>query len=1292
MPDSSKKARILICEDEIIIASDLESRLIELGYTVCGITTKAEKALELAEQHQPDLVMINIVLPGGMDGIEAAELIRTNWGIPVVFLTAETDSERLERTKLTCPFGYLLKPFHDRDLQITTEMALGMAALDAERRKAETALRTSEEKYYALFEQAADGILLIDPDNGELVEFNRKAHESLGYSSDEFNKLKISDFEFLETNEAIQMRMKQIASAGFDSFETKHRRKNGEIIDVLVNSKLIEIGGRQYFQSIFRDITAQKKTEGELRESEKRFRQVFENANDMIYRMSLLDGTYEYVSPASEKIFGYSPREFYESPILIQKIIHPDWNQYFEEQWANLQRGEMPPYYEYQVVHKSGEVKWINQRNVLVYNENKHPVYIEGVVTDITERKKAEKKIRENEFVLKNFFDNSIELMGIVELLADEPDIRFLKINKAAAHYAGRPPEYFEGRLASEIGMPEELVRLWAEQCRVSGCTGQPVKFEYQNRHTDGLHTFLASIATIRPSIFSFVVFDMTERKRMEEALKESEGKNRLLVDNAKDIIWIRDMEMRMTYVSPSVETVRGYTPEEAKKQKIDEVLTPESARLALETFTQILGKKEKSIQIPDEHTLELEHCCKDGRTIWMEVRMCFLEDNNKTPVGILGVSRDITTRKRAEEALRAERDLNERVMEISPAGITRVSAEGTVVYANKRAEEILGIQASLDDDRTYNDPAWKITGYRGEPFPEEQLPFNIVKETGQPVYGVQHAIEWPDGKRVFLSISGSPLFDSSGAFEGMVAVIDDITNRWMAEEALRESEQRHRSLFDSTIDGICLHEIVYQDDKPVDYIILEVNPQYESIIGINKDKAVGALASKLYNAEAPPYLEIYSRVVETGKPYSFETYFAPMDKHFIISVFTTGSQKFATVFQDITDLKKAEEEKDRLQNQLRQAHKLEAIGTLAGGISHDFNNILQAIHGYTQILLLDKDPKSQEYTNLKAIKQSSERAAQLIKQLLLFSRKAETERRPLNLNKEIEHARRILERTIPKMIDIVVHPGSRLWMVNADPVQVEQILLNLGSNAADSMPEGGQLVLTTQNIVIDSDYVHNRIEATSGDFVLLTVSDTGRGMSPETVDHIFEPFYTTKEIGKGTGLGLASVYGIVKGHGGFINCYSDPGQGTTFKIYLPAATQIEELDYSLPQSGLPPGGTETVLVVDDEAHIRDMATKMLSRFGYQVIIAKTGEEALEKFSSSPVQLVILDLGMPGMGGYKCLREILKKDQSAKILIASGYAINSQIKKTIESGAKGFIAKPYQLNDLLTRVRAVLDE
>jgi PAS domain S-box-containing protein len=391
-------------------------------------------------------------------------------------------------------------------------------------------------------------------------------------------------------------------------------------------------------------------------------------------------------------------------------------------------------------------------------------------------------------------------------------------------------------------------------------------------------------------------------------------------------------------------------------------------------------------------------------------------------------------------------------------------------------------------------------------------------------------------------------------------------------------------------------------------------------------------------------------------------------------------------VCEDIT-------ERLTLEDQLQHAQKMEAVGILAGGVAHDFNNLLQGISGYTQLLMMDKNAGDPDLIKLKAIEKSIARAAQLVRQLLLFSRKDVAERVNVNLSQEMGQVVRILERTIPRMIDIELHPGSRLWTVKADSAQIEQVLLNLGINSADAMPDGGRLIIQTRNVVINRKHARPHIAVPPGKYVLLTVSDTGCGMDKATLDHIFEPFFTTKGIGKGTGLGLASVYGIIKGHGGYIYCESSTGQGTTFKIYLPAIGHEDVDAAGLHSLETPPeGGAETVLVVDDVLDIRELASQMLQRFGYQVLTAASGEEALVIHAErkKPIDLTILDLGMPGIGGSRCMRELLAINPFAKILIASGYLGDDTVKNTLESGAAGFIGKPYQLTDLLNRVRSIL--
>ena len=377
----------------------------------------------------------------------------------------------------------------------------------------------------------------------------------------------------------------------------------------------------------------------------------------------------------------------------------------------------------------------------------------------------------------------------------------------------------------------------------------------------------------------------------------------------------------------------------------------------------------------------------------------------------------------------------------------------------------------------------------------------------------------------------------------------------------------------------------------------------------------------------------------------------------------------------------------------LRQSQKMDALGTLAGGIAHDFNNILAAIIGYSELALEDVETGLDNSPKIKEIVKAGNRAKDLVTQILTFSRKLEPELKPADLNQVVIQTEKMLERTIPKMVRIEHRLSPDLHPINADPVQISQILMNLGTNANDAMPEGGLLLIETDNVFLDRDYCSRQAGVSPGEYVRLNVSDTGIGMNRETQEHIFDPFFTQKGIGKGTGLGLATVYGIVKNHGGHVVCYSEPGQGTTFRVYLPATHTGEKSALNeVAVEAETPGGQETILVVDDEKSIRDLEQQILGRKGYRVLYAGTGEEALGVYRENEgISLVILDISMPGMGGHRCLKELLRLNPAAKVVIVSGYSMSGHLEDALDSGAAGYLAKPFTKTDLLKTVREILD-
>lgn len=389
------------------------------------------------------------------------------------------------------------------------------------------------------------------------------------------------------------------------------------------------------------------------------------------------------------------------------------------------------------------------------------------------------------------------------------------------------------------------------------------------------------------------------------------------------------------------------------------------------------------------------------------------------------------------------------------------------------------------------------------------------------------------------------------------------------------------------------------------------------------------------------------------------------------------------------------QEDGKHIEDQLRQIQKMESLGTLAGGIAHDFNNILSVIIGHSELALLAVEKGKNNTTSIKQIIKASDRAKGLVEQILAFSRKMEPILRPIDLNQVINETEELLKRTFSRMISISADLCDDLWPINADAGNMTQVLINLCANAQDAMPDGGRLTIGTENIVLDTQAASHLAGMEPGNFVCLGVSDTGCGMDQKTMEHIFDPFFTSKEVGKGTGLGLSTVYGIVKSHGGHIICHSEPGLGTTFKIYLPAmAHQSESEKLTDTENENIQGNDETILLVDDEEQLRDIGKLQLERWGYRVITAASGEEALDLYQqhTEEINLVILDISMPGMGGHKALKELLKLNPGLKVIISSGYSLSGQLNDVQNNGAAGFIAKPFSAEEMLGKIKEVVNQ
>ncbi|MBI4798141.1 MAG: PAS domain S-box protein, partial [Desulfarculus sp.] len=545
-----------------------------------------------------------------------------------------------------------------------------------------------------------------------------------------------------------------------------------------------------------------------------------------------------------------------------------------------------------------------------------------------------------------------------------------------------------------------------------------------------------------------------------------------------------------------------------------------------------------------------------------------------------------------------------------------------------------------------------KVFDINASPSEEVQARMALVQAQQSVKFSIQHRLA--SGEIRDVEVYSGPL--KSGDKTLLHGIVFDVTDRNRAEEASRQSQERFRLAFDTSPDSININRLS-------DGLYVDINQGFTALTGFTRADAIGRTSLEINVWHDPADRQrLVKGLREKGSVENLEAQFRRKDGSLLTALMSAriitldGLPHILSITRDISERIKSEQEKEHLKAQLHQAQKMEAIGTLAGGIAHDFNNILAAIMGFAELAQEDAksgQPNPQHLTHILA---SAQRAKELVQRILTFSRKKEPDLQPLDLNHIVRRTQAMLERTLPKMIGIEAQLAPDLPPILADPTQMEQVLLNLAANARDAMPEGGRLTLQTRRLTLDQEYCRQHLEVLPGPYVMLRVSDTGLGMDEQTREHIFEPFYTTKDIGKGTGLGLSSAYGIIKNHGGHVDCQSQVGTGTTFIIHLPAMTEQDggaPLDMN-PVAPLGLRGTESILLVDDEADLRELGARTLGAMGYQVRTADSGEEALDLYRrmGGQLDLVILDLGMPGMGGHKAMQAILELNPQAKVIIA----------------------------------------
>jgi PAS domain S-box-containing protein len=764
---------------------------------------------------------------------------------------------------------------------------------------------------------------------------------------------------------------------------------------------------------------------------------------------------------------------------------------------------------------------------------------------------------------------------------------------------------------------------------------------------------------------------DVTERKKAELLLRREKETFFAILQKAPYGVILLEKTGRYLYVNPQFTLITGYSLKDIPTGKdwFRKAYPDNSYRKkAIKAWAEDLSKGK-----PVDRTFSVR--CKNGEIRDIEMRATVLDDGR-----IILTASDITERKLAEEALRASEEKYRELVQSANSIILRRDVTGNITFFNEFAqkffgypeEEILGknvigtITPEKDSTGTSLSTMVRDIGLRPEKYQTNENE-NMLRS----------------GERVWISWTNRPILDEHGNVREILCVGNDITERKRSEEALKLQAQ--------IIDQI--HDSVVSSDLTGHITIW--NKGAERLFGWTQEEALGQHISMMYPDEQYTFLQ--EHVIPPLKAAgSYEVEVRNRKKtgeefhvHLSLSVLRDGSGAITGLIgyhMDITEHKKLEE-------QLRHSQKMEAIGQLAGGIAHDFNNILTAVIGYANLLQMRLGDGNQLRSYVDQIIASSERAANLTQSLLAFGRKQILDPKPVTVNEIVKSMEKLLARLISEDIELKINFVEKNLTVFADAAQMGQVLMNLVTNARDAMPEGGKLTISTSLVQLDTDFVKRHGYGKAGMYGLIAVTDTGVGMNEKTRQRVFEPFFTTKEVGKGTGLGLAIVYGIVKQHNGFVNVYSELGEGSVFKVYLPLirSSYGEEREAAL---ALPVGGKETILVAEDDAEVRRLTKNVLQEFGYTVVEAIDGEDAISKFlkHKRKVDLVMLDVVMPRKNGKEVYQYVRKIRPDVKALFTSGYTADVIHEKGVLDEGLNFVSKPVAPKELLRKIRDILDQ
>ena len=1211
---------------------------------------------------------------------------------------------------------------------------LSIARDITERKRAEQALRESEERFRSLSDASLVGLMVHK--QGVILDANLAFAQLFGYEQPE-ELIGKNGIEFMlipESQELIYQRLQRQESG---PIELTGVRKDGITFTAETDSRPIKYFGHDANIVSCRDITERKRAEEALRENEEQYRSLFETStNAILIRnrkgiMTMVNGAAISLLGAmqADNLIGRDyldfvyPEDRALSAERVEKIFQiatEQPNPYKDEMKAILPR-------EHRMVQMNGDVIYVESTAVAFHHKGE--LFIQEIFRNITERKQAEEALKRSEEEAKRLAQENAIVAEIGRIISST-----LNIEEVYDRFAGEARKLipFDG-IAINIINPREGTNTvpYVSGTSVPGCqpgdvlslagsvTGEVMRTRsglvIQTGDNNELQTRFPTLLTAwGTGLRSLVVVPLiskdrvigaihfrsvksnnyserdlklaetigsqiagavanaqlfNEREQAEKALRESEIKYREIFESLEDLYFQTDSQGIIRDLSPSLYRLTGWRVEELIEKPVTDVYVDHASR------EKLLSTLAHSGFVRDYEVLLKK---KDGTATPFSLSAHLLLDEQRRSVGISGILRDITERKQAEEEVFRSKEDWERTFDAVSDLIAILDTEYRIVRVNRAMAARLGVTP----EECTGLPCYSAV--HGTSVPPLFCPHRQLMEDGHEHSAEMHEERWGGD---FL-ISVSPLRNREGRLLGSVHIARDITERKRAEEELRQSQRRFETLSAATFEGIVISEAGR---------LVDANEQLARMLGYEPAELIGMEVAAmiapedrervLNNIRSAIDVDIeHGLLRKDGSPIVVETHGR--------SVLYRGRQVRITAIRDITVRKQAEKEKERLEAQLVQAQKMESIGRLAGGVAHDFNNMLGVIIGRVEMALDQVNPAESLHRELREIQKAAHRSADLTRQLLAFARKQTVSPKMLDLNDTVSGMLKMLQRLIGEDIDLVWIPGRDLWNVLVDPSQIDQILANLTVNARDAISGIGSVTLKTENVALDDSYCVGHPGSVAGEYVLLTVDDTGSGMTREVLDHLFEPFFTTKEMGKGTGLGLATVYGIVKQNTGFIAVESKLGKGTMFKIYLPRfqTGTVQGSAEEWVQKSL--GGTESILLVEDDEGILGLCQEILETLGYKVVVTQTPSQAIRLVEEhvGDIHLLITDVVMPGMSGRELTERITALKPGLKCLYMSGYTADVIAHQGVLDEGIHFIQKPFRPNDFAKAIREVLEK